>query len=117
MLDVKLIREHAKEVKDSLKKRGLDIKDVDLFLELDKKWKALKQDVDELRAERNKISERINEAKKQGKNVSEIIKRAREIPGKIAKEEQELITIENKRETLIEKLPNLVDKSVPVGRL
>lgn len=115
MLDIKLIRERPKEVKDSLKKRGLETKDVDLFLELDKKWKALKQDVDELRAERNKISEKINEAKKQGKKFDDIIKRAREIPEKIAKEEKELLAIEDKREILIEKLPNLVDKSVPQG--
>ncbi len=115
MLDIKFIRERPKEVKDGLKKRGLETREVDLLLELDKKWKALKQDVDGLRAERNKISEKINEAKKQGKKIEDIIKRAREIPIKIAEEEKELASIGEKREALLEKLPNLVDKSVPVG--
>jgi len=115
MLDIKFIREKPKEVKASLKKRGLETRDVDLLLELDKKWKTLKQDVDALRAERNKISEKINEAKKQGKKIDDIIKRAREIPIKIAEEEKELMSTEEKREALMEKLPNLVDKSVPVG--
>lgn len=116
MLDIKFIREHPKEVKNSLKKRGLDTKDVDIFLELDKKWKALKQDVESLRAERNKISERINEAKKQSKNIVEIIKIAREIPIKIEKKECEFLEIGKKREMLLEKLPNLIDKSVPIGK-
>lgn len=115
MLDIKLIREHAKEVKESLKKRGLDAKDVDALLELDRKWRDLKQETETLRAERNKISERINEAKKQGGKIDDIIKRAREIPKKIEEKEQELKAIEDKRELILEKLPNLVDKSVPVG--
>ncbi|MEM4152796.1 MAG: serine--tRNA ligase [Candidatus Pacearchaeota archaeon] len=115
MLDIKLIRENPKEVKESLKKRGLDFKDVDLLLELDKKWRDLKKEVESLRAERNKISEKINEAKKQGKKIDDLILHAKELPKKIEKREKELIEIENKREELLEKLPNLVDKSVPVG--
>jgi len=115
MLDIKFIREHEKEVKESLKKRGLDAKDVTMLLELDKKWRDLKQETEILRAERNKISERINEAKKRGENVNSIIKYAREIPQKIEKKEIELKEIEEKRESILEKLPNLVDKSVPVG--
>lgn len=115
MLDPKFIRENEKEVKESLKKRGLDSKDIDLFLELDKKWRALKQEVDNLRAERNKISEKINKAKKEKKNVDDLIKRAKEIPKKLEKEEKELLTIEQKREEIYEKIPNLVDKSVPIG--
>lgn len=116
MLDIKLIREYPKEVKESLKKRGLDGKDVDLFLELDNKWKTLKQNVDRLRAERNKISEEINKAKKEKKSVDSLIKRAKEIPKKLEKEEKELLTIEQKREEIYERIPNLVDKSVPVGK-
>lgn len=116
MLDINLIREHPKEVKESLKKRGLDSHDVDVLLELDNKWKIIKQEVESLRAERNKISERINEAKKQGKKVEDIIKIAREIPKRIEEKERELSKIDEKREALLEKLPNLVDKSVPVGK-
>lgn len=116
MLDPKFIREHAKEVKESMKKRGLETQDIDLFLELDKKWRILKQEVEGLRAERNKISEEINEAKKRGEKTDDIIKRAKEILKKIEQEEKELKILEEKRETLLEGLPNLVDKSVPVGK-
>ncbi len=115
MLDIKLIREDPKIVKESLKKRGLDEKDVDLILDLDEKWKKLKQENDSLRSERNKISEKINEAKKAGKPITDIIKKAKEIPEELKKQEEELTQIETKRLKILESIPNLVDKSVPVG--
>jgi len=115
MIDPKFIRERPKEVKESLKKRGLDTKDVDVFLELDKKWRDLKQETETLRAERNKISEKINEAKKKGQSADKLIEQAKEIPREIEEKEKELLAIEEKRKAILEKLPNIVDKSVPVG--
>ena len=115
MIDVNLIRKNPDIVKDSLKKRGLNSKQVDDFLSIDTKWKKIKQETEELRAERNKISLEINEVKKHGKNIEYLIKKSKEIPRKIQEGEQELRDIENKREEIIENLPNIVDKSVPVG--
>lgn len=115
MLDPKFIREKPKEVRESVKKRGMDETVVDRFLELDERWKSLKKETEELRAERNKISESINAAKKQGKKVDDLIKKAKEIPGKIAEGEKELTEIEAKRLEILENIPNIVDKRVPVG--
>jgi len=115
MLDIKLIREKPKEVKESLKKRGLDWKQVDELLALDEKWREMLKETEELRAERNKISESINAAKKQGRKIDDIIKKAREIPGKIAALEKALKETEEKRSIILENMPNIVDKSVPVG--
>jgi len=115
MLDVKLLRENPRVVKDSLKKRGMNEKDVDTFLDLDEKWRSLKQENDELRSERNKISQQINEARKQGKKAEDIIKRAREIPERISKTEEELKITGEAKNSMLESFPNIVDKSVPVG--
>ena len=115
MIDVNLIRKNPDIVKDSLKKRGLNSKQVDDFLSINTKLKKIKQETEELRAERNKISLEINEVKKHGKNIEYLIKKSKEIPRKIQEGEQELRDIENKREEIIENLPNIVDKSVPVG--
>lgn len=115
MLDIKLIREKPKEVKESLKKRGLDEKQVDELLALDERWRALIKETEDTRAERNKISESINAAKKAGKKIDDIIKRAKEIPGKLADLEKELKEVEEKRIFILENIPNIVDKSVPVG--
>src|SRR3989344_215114 len=115
MLDINLIRENPSLVKDSLKKRGLNPNQVDEFLSLDSKWKTIKQQTEELRAERNRTSVRINEAKKQGKSIDDIIKRSKELPKKIQELENELKELETKRELIFENFPNLVDKSVPIG--
>ncbi|MFA5176346.1 MAG: serine--tRNA ligase [Candidatus Nanoarchaeia archaeon] len=115
MLDVKLIRENPSLVKDSLKKRGMDVNQIDEFLEIDVNWKRIKQETEELRAERNKTSIKINEAKKQGKSIEDLIKKTREIPLQIQEKEKELNILEARREEILENLPNIIDKSVPVG--
>jgi len=115
MLDINLVREKPGLVKESQKKRGLSEKEVDIILVLDEKWRKLKQEVDELRAERNKISSKINESKKQGKKVDDLIKKAKELPEEIKNKENELTKVEEERMTVLENIPNIVDKSVPVG--
>ncbi len=115
MIDINLIRENPKVVKESLVKRGMDEKEIDRLLMLDKEWRETKQETDNLRAERNKTSERINEAKKKGEDISVILKRAKEIPVKIEEKEKHLEKLEKERIFILENIPNLVDKSVPVG--
>jgi len=67
MIDIKFIRENPELVKDNIKKKGQDEKLplVDKIHELDKQWRAARVEADNLRAERNKISEQINQAKKE----------------------------------------------------
>ncbi|MEK6848668.1 MAG: hypothetical protein AABX65_03485 [Nanoarchaeota archaeon] len=116
MIDIKLLRERSEIVAESQKKRGMDEKAVEGFLELDKKWRETKQETDALRSERNKVSEMINEAKKQGKKADELIKKAREIPERLEKNELKLKELEEKRKEIWENLPNIVDSEVPVGK-
>ena len=56
MLDIKKLRESFQEVKDSLSSRGYDI-DLGLFQSLDEKRKVLQITVENLQAERKKLSE------------------------------------------------------------
>jgi len=115
MLDIKLIRENPKLVKESQKKRGFPVEDIDKLLNLDKNWRELKEEVDKLRARRNKISEEINQAKKQGKSIDNLIKEAKEIPSELEKKENLIKEIDGKREYLWKEIPNIIDKSVPAG--
>lgn len=117
MIDIKLIRENPKIVKENQKKRGMNEKDVDTLINLDKKWREIKQQNDKLRAERNKISEEINQARKQknNKKAEELIKKAQEIPKKIAENEKTLSELEEKRNYLWKELPNIADKKIPIG--
>ena len=61
MLDIKFVRENPEVVKQNIRKKFQDSKLelVDKVLELDKENREIKQEVEALRAERNKISKQI----------------------------------------------------------
>jgi len=115
MLDITLLRENPEEVKKSLKKRLIPESIVDNFLEIDKKWRELKKEVDNLRARRNKISQEINLAKKSGEGVEKLIKEAKQIPVKLKEKEEQLEKIEEERLELWKNIPNIINEDVPAG--
>lgn len=115
MLDIKLIREHPEIIKESQKKRNLPIENIGKILDLDKEWRELKEEVDNLRNKRNKISEEINKAKKEGKKIDHIIKEAKEIPKLLEQKEKSMNELKEQRDSILKEIPNLVDKSVPIG--
>ena len=112
---MKLIRENPEVVRQSLKKRLGDVRVVDSLLELDKAWREIKKEADDLRARRNEISEKINQAKKRGQNIDSLIREAKDIPIKIQEKEAKLTTLDERRLEIWKKIPNIIDKSVPSG--
>lgn len=112
MLDIKLIRENPKLVKESERRRGKDIKLVDKVRDLDEEWRKLKFQADELRAERNKVSKNISQAKKAKKDIKPLIKKAKEIPNKIKGIEEKADKILRVRDSLRYQIGNLLHKTV-----
>ena len=118
MLDINLIRKNPEVVKQSQKKRGLAEGDIDKILKLDKEWCELKEEADNLRSRRNKISEQINQAKKQKKpsnQINQLIEEARKIPQLLAEKESQENQKKQERDEVLRDIPNIIDKSVPVG--
>ena len=115
MLDIRFIRENPSIVKQNCKNRGYDAEDVDEILALDEKWRKLKKEDDDLRAKRNKISKEINEAKKQKKSVTSLLKSARQIPEKLKKNEEEERQLRDDLDKFLALIPNIQAKEVPVG--
>ncbi|TKJ17142.1 serine--tRNA ligase [Candidatus Woesearchaeota archaeon B3_Woes] len=118
MLDIKFIRENPEKVKENIKKKFQNekLKKVDEFLEKEKKYRELLQKSEKLRASRNKITHEINELKKQGKNISKVVKEAKELPDKIRKVEEGLNKVKKEIVEILYVIPNMVHKSVPVGK-
>lgn len=118
MLDINLIRENPKLVKDNIKKKFQNDKLplVDKLIKLDEEWREIKQEADSLRHERNEISEKINQGKKQGKKVDELIKEAREIPGKLQAIEEKENQLELGIKEIMLKIPNIISKETPIGK-
>ncbi|MBW2985897.1 serine--tRNA ligase [Candidatus Woesearchaeota archaeon] len=118
MIDINLIREKPELVKKNLKKKFQEdkIKLVDEAITADKKWRELKQKIDNLRAERNKLSLEINKLKKAGKNASKVLKEVKGIPDKIAKAEEQAKKHTQRMTEIMLAIPNIIHKSVPKGK-
>ncbi len=69
MLDIKFLRENPEAVKENIRKKFQESKLelVDQVVELDQENRKIKQEVEELRANRNKVSKQIGALMGQGK--------------------------------------------------
>src|SRR3989338_237989 len=115
MLDLKLIREQTDEVKQGLKKKGVNLKDIDALLALDSERRTLLQEVEALKAKRNRANDEISAAKKAGKPAEALINDMKTISQKIAEIDSKVGEIDNKIAILTVNIPNIPDKSVPEG--
>ncbi|MCI5583002.1 MAG: serine--tRNA ligase [Anaeroplasma sp.] len=120
MLDIKFVRENVELVKENIKKKFQDEKLplVDDVVELDKKIRALKQEAEALRAQRNELSKKIGQLMREKK-----IDEANEIKLLVQKNNERIAEIDPLLEELSNELlkkmmviPNIVDSSVPVGK-
>ncbi len=118
MIDPKAIRENYSEVKANLLKRQQPeiIKKLDTWVENDKEWRKLKQEVDELRQERNKITEEIKIAKANKKDTTKLMDKAKKIPQELKEKEEKTKKLEEENKSTLMTIPNLLDESVPYGK-
>jgi len=120
MIDIKLIRESPKFVKDNIKKKGQNDKLslVDDAKKKDEDWRKLKYKADDLRGERNKISLEISKAKKakDEKLAKELIKQAGKIPDEIKKIEEKSDKLQAEIKQVMMQIPNIIHESVPLGK-
>ncbi len=117
MLSIKFLRENIKAVKQSERRRGHDLEIVDKALRIDEQWREEKTDLQKLQQERNKVSEEINSLMKQKKkDEAQIkIKEMKELASKIKVSEEKTTNLLKERNTLIKKIGNVLEPSVPKG--
>ena len=120
MLDIKFVRNNPEEVKENIKKKFQDDKLplVDEVLELDKKNRDIKQEVEALRAERNKISKQIGACMAQGKKeeAEELKKKVQANADRVESLSNEEKEVEEKIKKIMMTIPNIIDPSVPIGK-
>ena len=107
MIDIKLLRENPKVVKQALKKREVDL-DIDKLLELDKRKREMIQEVESLRSQRNEISAQ------KGKPAD--LEKAKQIKQELKKKEKDLENIEKEFGSLFILIPNILLDDVPIGK-
>ena len=120
MIDIKLLRENPELVKENIRKKFQDQKLVlvDEVIELDKKSRELTLMCDELRMKRNSISKEIGNLMSQGKKDEAESKKSEvnEINEKLSANEGEEERLKEEIKTRMMKIPNIMDKSVPIGK-
>ena len=120
MLDIKFVRENPDIVKQNIRNKFQDKKLplVDEVLELDKRNREIKQEVEALRAERNKLSKEIGGLMKQDKKeeAEEVKRQVAASADRINELSAEEAEVEEKLKTNMMVIPNIIDPSVPIGK-
>ena len=120
MIDIKFLRENPDVVKENIRKKFQDEKLplVDEVIALDAESRKAKQEADDLRANRNKISKEIGTLMAQGKREEAEAKKA-----EVASSAKRLVELEEQEKELEEKvtkimmvIPNIIDSTVPIGK-
>ena len=120
MIDIKFLRENPDAVKENIKKKFQDnkLELVDKVIELDAESRAVKQQADELRSNRNKISKQIGALMAQGKKeegmaLKEEVTRQAQLLSEL--EEKETKLSEQVTEIMMQ-IPQIIDEKVPIGK-
>jgi seryl-tRNA synthetase len=114
MLDIGLIREQPEEVKNGMRKRGMNPSPVDSVLELDIHRRSIITEVETLKAERNKVSKEIG-GMVDLESKNEKILAMRQVGEKIKTFDAELRNVEKELHDVIAIIPNIPDERVPLG--
>ena len=120
MIDIKFLRENPDVVKQNIKNKFQDSKLplVDEVIEFEKKLRAVKQEADQLRANRNKFSKQIGALYGQGKKeeAEEMKKLVTEQGDRLAELEKQEAELQEEVTSRMMVIPNIIDKSVPIGK-
>ncbi|MFH1722391.1 MAG: serine--tRNA ligase [Candidatus Altiarchaeota archaeon] len=117
MLEIKFVRENPEKVRENLARRGDKevLRQFDELLAADEEWRKTQAEVNELRQSRNTLSAEINQEKKKGKDVSTLLKKAKDLPGQIKEKEKAISDLREKADKLLLRIPNLLHETVPSG--
>jgi len=118
LLDIRLIREHPEVVRADLEKRGAAdrLRMLEELIECDREWRRLRAEVDELRRRRNAITGEITRLKREGRDVSGLLREAKALPEKIRGLEGRMGEYRGKVDYCLLRIPNILHESVPVGK-
>ena len=120
MLDIKFVRENPEIVKQNIRNKFQEKKLhlVDEVIELDKKNREIKQEVEALRASRNKLSKEIGAlmAQKKKEEAEEVKKQVASQADRMNELSEEEKKVEEEIRTRMLVIQNIIDPSVPIGK-
>ena len=114
MIDINRIRNNKEDVEKALLKR-MDNVNLDELLEWDKEKRQIGTLMDQYRAERRKVSDKIADLKRAGENADDIVKEMKELGTKIDEGMVKYNDLDKKIFAYLALLPNTPDEDVPTG--
>ena len=114
MIDIRFIREHPDTVKTASRNKNASVsdKDIDHLLKLDEQRRQLVGEQEEIRRQRNELSDSL----KKGKPSPEQLEQGKKYKEQLAKAEGEFAEIEAEYLALLKQVPNIPTADVPVGK-
>ncbi len=116
MLDPRILKESPESVREMLRKRNMTNFPIDDLIILHRRRGEITRHVQELRQEKNSLSETIATKKKSRQNSTLELEKMRQVSSLLAKTESEAIQVEERFKQLMMTLPNLLNEDVPVGK-
>lgn len=114
MLDIKFVRANPKFVEEALAKRGAKISLTE-FLDLDTQRRDVLYQSEQLKNQRNTVSEEIARLKKEKQDAQQMILDMRQVSQQIKGLDEQIKEIEDKMQTIIMGIPNVPCAEVPNG--
>ncbi len=115
MLDPQLFRSDLESVQVQLKRRAIDF-NADFYIDLENKRKAIQVKTQKLQNERNSRSKAIGQAKAKGEDVQPLLDQVQGLGEQLKQAEIELADVQIQIQGMMERLPNILDESVPAGK-
>ena len=115
MLDINILREQPELVRQALTSRQMDAAPVEQVLELDGQRRALIQEAERLKAERNSVSKEIGRSKDAAERQAKI-EAMRLVGDRISQFDEQLRQVEETLNSVLAGIPNLPDERTPLGK-
>ena len=115
MLDIKVIRENLDWAKDKLGRRGIKPEELDELVKIDTDRREELNRSEQLKAERNTVSKKIAEIKRNKEDASAAVQKMRAVGQEIKELDDKVAELTEKQEYILLRLPNFPDDSDPIG--
>jgi seryl-tRNA synthetase len=115
MLEIKFVRQNLSDVKRALEARHSEL-DISAFKATDNLRRGVLAELEELRYQRNRVSDHIADLKKDGQDAKLLVEQMRAVSAKIKMLEQELAVHQETLDKILLEIPNMPHASVPFGK-
>ncbi|MEA3507102.1 MAG: serine--tRNA ligase [Elusimicrobiota bacterium] len=113
MLDINQIRENSGKIIEKLARRGEDFTPaIEKIKELDSRWRRYLKETEELKAEKNRVSDKIGELKREGKDASSVIEKMQKTSSGIKELDEKVKDIKTELDSRRNYIPNIPDAGI-----